>query len=132
MVLSSRLMCLAILVLASHATLSSAAIRVWGLRATGLTGDPGHPPEPYVKVWCGGTSGGRTETIKSTPNPSWSAEFSFLSCGFGQTLVLEVWDEDVTYDDHLGTCRETVTQGTHSPVCTSLSQGIVYFNYSAQ
>ncbi|MCJ8746632.1 hypothetical protein PDJAM_G00144070 [Pangasius djambal] len=58
---SPHLMSLLILVLSSHVMLTN-ALRLWGLRAAGLSGDAlGNRPDPYVKVWCDGLFGGTTE-----------------------------------------------------------------------
>lgn len=131
MALSSRLMCLTILVLASHVMLSSAAVSVSGLKASGLKGDPGNPPDAFVRVSCGSSKTQSTEIIKGTTNPSWTKRFSFSSCSIGQTLLLEVWDKDVKYDDYLGNCRVTVKKGTSGPEC-SLPKGKLTFDYSAK
>lgn len=131
MALFFRLMSLSILVLACHVMLSSAAVKVSGLKASGLTGDPGHPPDPYVRVSCGSSKVELTEIIKGTTNPSWTKRFTFSSCSIGQTLLLEVWDKDIKHDDYLGNCRVTVKKGTHGPVC-SLPKGKLTFDYTAQ
>uniref|UniRef100_A0A8C1GV97 C2 domain-containing protein n=1 Tax=Cyprinus carpio TaxID=7962 RepID=A0A8C1GV97_CYPCA len=47
-----------------------AGVRVFGLHARDLTGDPaGNKPDPYVKVWCGSAYGGQTEYRKDTTHP---------------------------------------------------------------
>ncbi|XP_036453786.1 perforin-1-like [Colossoma macropomum] len=133
MAFSSRLVYLAILVLASHVMFSNAAVRVWGLRANGLSGDAmGNRPDPYVKVWCAGVNGGRTETIKDTHSPSWAAEFNFPSCKPNSVLKLEVWDQDVSKDDPLGGCDYRLRSGSISNAKCSLKKGTVYFNYTAK
>ncbi|XP_067247005.1 perforin-1-like [Chanodichthys erythropterus] len=127
-----RLMSLAVLMLASQLDFASAAVRVFGLHARDLTGDPaGNKPDPYVKVWCGSTFGGQTEYIKDTANPSWSAEFNFPNCKANENLKLEVWDKDLNYDDKLGTCTKQVQNGSFSNNCY-LNKGTVFYRYEAK
>ncbi|KAL1275499.1 hypothetical protein QQF64_035122 [Cirrhinus molitorella] len=186
------------LMLASQLDFTSASVRVFGLHARDLTGDPiGNDPDPYVKVWCGGTFGGMTEFRRDSANPSWSAEFNFPNCkakddlkfepwqcliifgwclwlcwcwrlrwtlrvlfeclafmpGTSKTeyhkdnanpswagefnfpnclpndyLNLEVWDKDLNFDDHLGTCSIKVQYGTNSISC-GVRGGKLYFKY---
>ncbi|XP_012685231.2 perforin-1-like [Clupea harengus] len=107
---------------------ATADVRVWGIRAYGLSGDAWSPPDPYVKVFCGNAFGGTTEFIKNNANPSWSAAFSFPHGRPGDALKLEVWDKDLMRDDHLGTCTTTVQNGSNSMSC-SLRKGRVQFRY---
>ncbi|KAL0196322.1 hypothetical protein M9458_009894, partial [Cirrhinus mrigala] len=122
-----RLVTLAVLMLASQLDFASAAVRVYGLHASSLTGDPfGNDPDPYVKVWCDSTSGGQTEFRRDNASPSWSAEFYFPNCKANDLLKFEVWDKDLNYDDHLGTCERRVQRGTFSDSC-HLQPGALYY-----
>lgn len=127
-----RLVTLLILVLSSHAVLTG-AVRLWGLRAVGLPGDPkGNRPDPFVKVRCAGVSAGETEVITGTHNPTWDKGFN-LSCNVGSTLEMEVWDKDIMIHDYLGTCTHTVStqSGTGNEIkCTTLPKGTFYFRYN--
>ncbi|KAF4114797.1 hypothetical protein G5714_005020 [Onychostoma macrolepis] len=106
---------------------ASAAVRVFGLHARDLTGDPaGNKPDPYLKVWCGSTFGGQTEYRKDTAHPTWSAEFNFPNCKVNETLKLEVWDKDLNFDDHLGTCTKQVQYGSFTITCY-LKKGTVFY-----
>ncbi|KAI4874466.1 hypothetical protein NFI96_007060 [Prochilodus magdalenae] len=118
-----RLMCAAILVLVAHLGLTDAAVRVWGMRASGLKGDPVGHPDPYLKVWCASTFGGMTEFYKDNGSPAWSAQFYFPSCGINDIVKLEVWDKDLNFDDHLGTCTSRVVSGTHFNVYCGVGKG---------
>lgn len=130
MAFPARLLCLAVLVLVSH---TDAAVKVTGLRASGLSGDFGSRPDAYVKVWCNGVSGGRTETIKGSSSPSWDAQFNFPDCSSGHNLKMEVWDQDANFDDRLGTCNHSVKSGAQSDIpCDTLSKGTLYFNTSTK
>ncbi|XP_078508609.1 perforin-1-like [Lissotriton helveticus] len=75
--------------------------------ANGLKGDAaGNPPDPYVKVFYDGKEY-RTNWVKDNANPRWNAVFSMgmVTLSPSKQLVLEAWDKDVTYDDHLGSCH---------------------------
>uniref|UniRef100_A0A8B9H6G2 Si:ch211-240l19.7 n=2 Tax=Astyanax mexicanus TaxID=7994 RepID=A0A8B9H6G2_ASTMX len=125
------LMYLTVLVLASHMMLGDAAVTVSNLRASGLSGDAfGNRPDPYVKLWCNSVYGGRTDTIKDTTSPNWAGTYTFSSCRAGHSVRLEVWDQDLTNDDLLGSCSRTTSSGSRSTSC-SLNKGTVYFSYSA-
>lgn len=120
----------AVLMLAFHLEFASAAVRISGLQARSLSGDPSpNPPDPYVKVWCGSSYGGMTDFQRDKSNPVWNAEFNFPNCGVGDRLKLEVWDKDLNFDDHLFTCTRRVERGSHDASCTS--SGTLYFTYRA-
>uniref|UniRef100_A0A8C2AI00 Si:ch211-240l19.6 n=1 Tax=Cyprinus carpio TaxID=7962 RepID=A0A8C2AI00_CYPCA len=123
------LVSLAALMLASQLDFTSAAVRVFGLHARDLTGDPaGNDPDPYVKVWCGSYFGGMSEFHRDTANPSWSAEFNFPKCKVKENLKFQVWDKDLISDDHLGTCLRRVQNGSISSTC-HLQYGVLFYNY---
>ncbi|ROL52556.1 Perforin-1 [Anabarilius grahami] len=124
-----RLMSLVVLMLASQLDVASAAVRVFGLHAKYLTGDPfGNDPDPYVKVWCGSSFGGMTEFHRDTANPSWSAEFNFPNCKANETLSLQVWDKDLNFDDHLGTCIRHLVKESSTITCY-LNTGTLFYRY---
>ncbi|KAK9975697.1 hypothetical protein ABG768_020935 [Culter alburnus] len=124
-----RLMSLAVLMLASQLDVVSAAVQVYGLYAKDLTGDAaGNHPDPYVKVWCGSSFGGMTEFVRDTDNPSWSAEFNFPQCTAKENLKLQVWDKDLNFDDHLGTCVKQVQYGSFTGSC-HLKDGTLFYSY---
>merc|ERR1712212_410229 len=93
-------------------------VRVTNLNASYLYGGFFSDPDPYVKVWCGAHFGGMTEVAENTRNPSWHAEFNFVNVSVGDELTLDVWDRDVLYDDHLGTCTTNITAGTNEESCS--------------
>ncbi|KAK6308444.1 hypothetical protein J4Q44_G00217150 [Coregonus suidteri] len=122
---------LGLLFLCMLAGVHGANVRVFGLHASGMVeGDiAGNYPDPYVKVWCGGESGGMTNWQKDTHNPSWSAVFSFLDVPSSASLKFEIWDKDLNFDDLLGTCTNTeLMSGSHSVTC-KLSSGNFYYTY---
>ncbi|XDV24508.1 hypothetical protein PO909_028653 [Leuciscus waleckii] len=127
-----RLVSLAVLMLASQLDSASAAVRLFGLHAKDLTGDVLlNKPDPYVKVWCGSIFGGQTEYIKDNRNPTWTAEFNFPNCKSGETLKMEVWDQDMNFDDPLGTCGREVQYGSFTITCY-LKKGTMFYSYEAK
>lgn len=117
------------LLLLSLLCAAHADVHVWGISGSNLSGDPsGNPPDPYVKVQCGSVSGGMTDFKKDTSNPTWSETFSFRDGKAGDTLRVEVWDKDLSYDDHLGTCTTTVGSGSHRVSCL-IGKGTLEFFY---
>ncbi|XP_056101208.1 perforin-1-like [Rhinichthys klamathensis goyatoka] len=124
-----RLVSLAVLMLVSQLDSASAAVRVFGLSARDLTGDVFENfLDPYLKIWCGSSFGGQTEFHKDNNNPSWSAEFNFPKCNLYENLKLEVWDKDLNFDDHLGTCTRQVKNGTFTATC-HLNSGSLFYKF---
>ena len=102
-------------------------VSITKMSANNLEGDAfGNPPDPYVKVWCGGTFGGQTEFIKDTKNPTWSATFYFPHKKLDDLLKLEVWDKDLNYDDLLGTCTTYIRLGANPMMC-GVRKGNMYY-----
>ncbi|XDV24513.1 hypothetical protein PO909_028657 [Leuciscus waleckii] len=126
-----RLVSLAVLMLASQLDSASAAVRVFDLHAKGLTGDlVENFIDPYVKVWCGG-SFGRTGYREDNNNPTWYVEFNFPYCNRDDKIRLELWDQDLIYGEHFGTCVGDLEYGTFSMYCElhGGKRGTLFFNY---
>ncbi|XP_063062628.1 perforin-1-like [Engraulis encrasicolus] len=94
----------------------------WSLGA-GL--DPVGPPDPYVNVryW---NRFYQTHYIKDTENPTWNIAYDLGHVEAHHHLNLEVWDKDLQYDDHLGTCTTTLIEGSHTNSCGIKSGGFSY------
>ncbi|XP_077089949.1 perforin-1-like [Siphateles boraxobius] len=122
-----RLVSLAVLMLASQLDSASAAVRVFGLRASGLTGDVFEDfLDPYLKIWCG-SSFGQTEIQDDNNYPTWSVEFNFPKCNRYDNLKLELWDSDLFYDEHFYTCiTHLVGYGVFSQTC-HLNPGSLFY-----
>ncbi|KAJ8017065.1 hypothetical protein DPEC_G00013910 [Dallia pectoralis] len=127
---SSLSMTLGLLFLCMLTGVHGGKLRVWGLNARGLKGDPVNPPDVYVKVWWGSKSGGMTDFVKDNANPSWGSEFIIEGLTTSDSLKLEVWDKDLNFDDHLGTCIFSVGHGTHNQNCRIGSGGSLFVTYS--
>ncbi|XP_063063612.1 perforin-1-like [Engraulis encrasicolus] len=96
--------------------------RAWSLGA-GL--DPIGPPDPFVKVkyW---NKFYQTHYIKDNENPTWNAAYDLGHVEAHHHLNLEVWDKDLQYDDHLGTCSTPLIEGSHTNSCGIKSGGFSY------
>ncbi|KAL1275496.1 hypothetical protein QQF64_035119 [Cirrhinus molitorella] len=126
------LVSLTVVMLASQLDFTNASVRVFGLHARDLTGDPpGNKPDPYVKVWCGSAFGGMTSFRKNNANPSWSVEFNFPNCNAKDILKFQVWDKDLNFDDHLGTCDRQLQRGFVSSTCY-LKKGTLFYKYEVK
>ncbi|KAL2091965.1 hypothetical protein ACEWY4_011763 [Coilia grayii] len=117
------------LLVLSTLCVATAVVEVWGIRGYNLKGDSLTKPDPYVKVYCGGTFGGMTEFKNSDANPVWSASFSFPNGKVGNFLKLEVWDKDIKFDDRLGTCTTIIKQNPSANVTCTFKKGTLEFYY---
>ncbi|XP_071208318.1 perforin-1-like isoform X3 [Salvelinus alpinus] len=127
--LSLGLLVLCTLALVHLHDLHGGPIRVWDIRAANLKGWLFSKPNPYLKVWCGSSFHGKSNTLKRQRNPIWPDEFNFANIINNSVLTLEVWDDIIGLDHHMGTCTTTIHPGTHSETC-QLKRGTVYYSYS--
>ncbi|KAJ8395583.1 hypothetical protein AAFF_G00030640 [Aldrovandia affinis] len=103
-------------------------LRVTVIKAWGLDGDPVGKTDPYVKFWYWPYFH-QTHWIKSEDNPYWNSVYDLGHVEAFHELKFEVWDKDVTYDDHLGTCRTRLQEGTHTGSC-NLNKGGFSYSYT--
>uniref|UniRef100_A0A4W5KIE0 C2 domain-containing protein n=1 Tax=Hucho hucho TaxID=62062 RepID=A0A4W5KIE0_9TELE len=112
-----------------HCDLHDGPVRVWNIRASNLKGRAFSKPDPYVKVWCGSSFHGKSSILKKQANPTWPDKFNFANIIHKSVLTLEVWDDVIGLDRHIGTCRTTIRPGTHTEIC-KLKKTTVYYTYS--
>ncbi|XP_053277442.1 perforin-1 isoform X2 [Pleuronectes platessa] len=104
--------------------------KLWNLRADGLNSDPFSRTDAYVKIRYHDHYQ-KADTIDNKNYPRWDKTFDFGSVELSHKLTLEVWDEDVHYDDHIATCSNYVKRGSYSMICElSPSSGSLHFDYS--
>ncbi|XP_036067725.1 perforin-1 isoform X1 [Oryzias melastigma] len=97
-------------------TLKVTIIRGWNLR-----GDYTGNTESYAQMWFA-SHYHRTPMIRSN-DPQWNASYNLGKVDTHSSLKVEAWDEDLKYDDCLGSCVTSVVQGTHSFTCPAIEGG---------
>ncbi|XP_049901182.1 perforin-1-like [Epinephelus moara] len=98
------------------------------VRGWDLSGDYTGNTESYAKMWYG-SSYHRTDMICSN-YPRWNARYYLGKVDTHLGLEVEVWDEDVWYDDLLGSCMKYLRQGTHRFTCWAENGGGIEVQYT--
>ncbi|XP_056275688.1 perforin-1-like [Pseudoliparis swirei] len=110
-------------------SLAEAQLAVFDLRASGLRSGLLGTPDPYVTVFSGSTSLGKTSVRRNNRNPWWEEEFSSYAAQVNEVLRLEVHDSDIGFDDLLGTCQRQIREGTHQHDCYLEEGGTLHYSY---
>ncbi|KAM3610394.1 uncharacterized protein V6R79_003373 [Siganus canaliculatus] len=105
-------------------------LKVFNLRASDLPTDALGITDGYVHVFSNSNSMGKTSTRDNDANPWWSEEFTYFKAVEGDILTLEVHDSDLIFDDVVGICDRSITQGTHSHQCYLEKGGVLYYEYT--
>lgn len=107
-----------------------ARAKVTVLRASGLWGDHTTGTDGYVKVFDkNNIMLGRTQVIYNNNNPHWAMTFDLgdVILTNQDSLKLETWDEDNTWDDDLlGACTVPLKAGISENFC-NLFHGVLYY-----
>ncbi|XP_034027141.1 protein C2-DOMAIN ABA-RELATED 1-like [Thalassophryne amazonica] len=111
-------------------TVAEAQLMVFNLRASDLPSDILGTSDGYVKVSCGQAYLGQTDVRKDNANPWWEEEFSYSNGQENNVLKLNVYDSDVLFDDHLGTCERQIKVGTHEHDCHLEKGSTLHYVYT--
>ncbi|XP_026214875.1 perforin-1-like [Anabas testudineus] len=103
-------------------TLEITIVRAWS-----LYGDYAGPTDAYAKMWYGSFFH-KTKMISSN-DPYWNDRYYLGKVDTHHRLKVEVWDEDLQYDDLLGSCERNLMQGSHRFTCSTL-QGAFEVKYT--
>ncbi|XP_020780100.2 perforin-1-like [Boleophthalmus pectinirostris] len=123
-----RAVCL--LLLCACVSLGQSQLRVFNLRAQRLPQDALGITDGYVRVFCRNDLVGQTSVRKNTADPWWKEEYTYYNAEENSTLKLEVHDEDLIWDDLVGTCLTQVQSGTHQNQCALEKGGMLYYDYT--
>ncbi|CAN9512749.1 unnamed protein product [Ophioblennius macclurei] len=125
--MASGLHFLLLLLLCSYS--SAAQLKIFQLSASDLPADIFGISDAYVKVLIGSKSLGQTRVADNQVNPWWDEEFHYSEAQQGDVLRLEVYDEDLSFDDTLGVCQGQLQYGTHRFDCF-LNEGVLHYSYT--
>ncbi|XP_004576143.1 perforin-1-like [Maylandia zebra] len=103
-------------------------LRITMIQASGLKGDFWGKTDGYVKIQFQSQKF-QTSVIESN-SPSWTTNYILENVATSSPLMIEVWDEDVFFDDHLGSCVKYLTQGTNTIRCSLQKGGTVEVQYT--
>ncbi|XP_016519237.1 perforin-1-like [Poecilia formosa] len=111
-------------------SLAQAQLRLFNLRASELPSNLLGTADGYVKVFCGATSLGKTAVRKDTANPWWEEEFNYFHALENDEMMLEVYDNDLLFDDLVGVCQRQLQPGTHQLDCFLKKGGTLHYSYT--
>ncbi|XP_035491865.2 perforin-1 [Scophthalmus maximus] len=92
------------------------------VRAWNLKGDFRSTTDSFAKMWYGSFT--RTTRVIKSNYPWWNARYDVGNVDTQLSLKIEVLDKDYWYDDSLGSCVRSLSQGTHSFSCPAKRGGI--------
>lgn len=119
-----------LLLVVSALTLAQAQLRLFNLRASDLPSSIFGKTDGYVMVFCGETSLGKTSVRTETDDPWWEEEFSHFHAQENEILRLEVHDNDLIFDDLVGTCERPLQVGSHQHDCFLEKGGTLHYSYT--
>ncbi|XP_042278606.1 perforin-1-like [Thunnus maccoyii] len=103
-------------------TLVVTIVQAWGLKGDYWGQTEGYATMRYGSIYH------KTRVIGSN-YPRWNAQYNLGKVDTHLGLRIEVWDEDWSSDDLLGSCERELSQGTHRFTC-SASRGGVEIRYT--
>ncbi|KAF1394764.1 hypothetical protein PFLUV_G00004540 [Perca fluviatilis] len=94
------------------------------IRAWDLYGDYAGETDSYAKIQYGSFYR-RTDMIQSN-NPWWNARYDLGTVSTFPELKIEVWDEDLHYDDLLISCETDMKEGSYRVTCKNQLGGLEF------
>ncbi|XP_047447358.1 perforin-1-like [Mugil cephalus] len=119
-----------ILLVLSSLGVAQSQLKVYNLRASKLPSNLVSTTDGYVKVFSGSASLGKTSARNNDANPWWDEEFAYFSALENEVLRLEVYDDDILFDDLLGVCQRQIQLGTHEHDCYLEKGGTLHYAYT--
>uniref|UniRef100_A0A3B4AFB8 C2 domain-containing protein n=1 Tax=Periophthalmus magnuspinnatus TaxID=409849 RepID=A0A3B4AFB8_9GOBI len=105
-------------------------VKIYNLRASDLPSDLLSPTDGYVKVFCGSAALGQTGVRNDDLNPWWKEEFTYFKAQENDVLRLEVFDDDILFDDLLGVCQRQLRVGSYKHDCYLKKGGTLHYEYT--
>lgn len=119
-----------ILLVLCSLSVAQSQLKLYNLRASGLPSNLLATTDGYIKVFCGAASLGKTSIRHNNANPWWEEEFAYFIAQENQVLRLEVYDDDILFDDLLGVCQRQIKLGTHEHDCYLEKGGTLHYTYT--
>ncbi|KAM3622600.1 uncharacterized protein V6R79_000913 [Siganus canaliculatus] len=94
---------------------SQGTLSVTIVRARNLRGDILGRTDAYVRMQYGAIQ--RMTNVIRSNDPVWNRVFDLGKVNTQAQLILELRDDDLIFDDSLGTCSQSLMQGTHTIIC---------------
>ncbi|KAL3041131.1 hypothetical protein OYC64_019359 [Pagothenia borchgrevinki] len=111
-------------------TVAEAQLKVFNMRASKLDSGILGTPDAYVIAFCGSASLGETSVRHNNENPWWDEDFTHFKAQENDVMRLEVYDQDIGFDDLLGVCQRQIKLGTHKHECFLEEGGSFHYTYT--
>ncbi|XP_034005850.1 perforin-1-like [Trematomus bernacchii] len=111
-------------------TVAEAQLKLFNLRARRLNSGILGTPDAYVEVFSGSASLGETSVRHNNENPWWEEDFTDLDTQENDMMKLEVYDQDIGFDDLIGVCQRQIKLGTHEHECFLKKGGTLRYTYT--
>lgn len=111
-------------------SMTQSKMMLFNLRASSLPSGLLGTTDGFIKVFCGSATLGMTSICNDNANPWWDEEFVYFKAQQNDILRLEVYDNDIVFDDLLGVCQRQIKLGTHEHDCFLEKGGTLHYTYT--